>query len=126
MTIKESLLSLTSYPIPDEALDLIMLERGLSDTATNSTEDDSTSEPQGESAAGSSLADIVKTKAYKLAKADVYTWLSAAPNVSQGGQSYGFNADEKKRFLRWASNLYAENGESDASRTIYGYKGSRL
>ena len=35
--------------------------------------------------------DILDSKAFNLVKADLLLWLSIAPNISQGGQSYSFS-----------------------------------
>lgn len=126
MTIQESLMAITPYPITAEAIAVIMAKRGLIDTKENSTEDGNTSEPQG-GAFSNSLASAIGSREYELATADVYMWLSVAPNISQGGQSYGFNAEEKKRFIAMANSIYNKYGEVESVKgTIYGYKGSRL
>ena len=56
-------------------------------------------------------------------------WLSVAPDVSQGGQSYSFTDEQRKQFRNRANSLYDDFGASDEAGTpkpIYGYKGSRL
>lgn len=104
-TIVESLKALNAYPIPMGALISIAEGRMLSPYDT---------------------ADADST-AYKLAKADVYMWLSNAPDVSQGGQSYSFSEEQRRAFHQHASAIYnAEGDTTQPKRTIYGYKGSRL
>lgn len=110
MTIEVSLRSLTGYPLPDNTIARVGVVRGLS------LDSDATEE-------------ILSTSAYRLATADVYYYLAtAAPNVSQGGISYSFSAEERGRFLSIARAIYEEEGVTDASvqGTTYGYKGSRL
>ena len=54
-------------------------------------------------------------------------WLSKAPNISQGGQSYSFSEDERKDFRNEAKGLYDECGEDKADiLPKFGYKGTRL
>ena len=72
--------------------------------------------------------DLMKGKAFNLVKADLLLWLSIAPNVSQGGQSYSFSDQQRKDLRNQAQALYKEF-EPDGSavqKPIYGYKGSRL
>ena len=76
----EALKGLNSYPVPLRTLVETAEKRGLNlDTETT--------------------AEILKGKAYNLAAADVFLWLSFAPDVSQGGQSYSFT-DEQRTQLR--------------------------
>lgn len=104
-TIVESLRALTAYPIPMPTLVSIVEGRGLSpyDTTDNTLPN------------------------YRKAEADVYMWLSNAPDVSQGGQSYSFTDEQRKHFRQQAKAIYEATGEATASKTtIYGYKGTRL
>ncbi len=64
---------------------------------------------------------------YNLVKADLLSWLSLAPAVSQGGQSYSFS-EEQRRVLRSEAHVLLDR-YSDTTKThrpVYGYKGSRL
>lgn len=104
-TIVESLRALTAYPIPMPTLVSIAEGRGLSpyDIADNTLDN------------------------YRKAQADVYMWLSNAPDVAQGGQSYSFTDEQRKFFRQQAMAIYNEVGEAKATKsTIYGYKGTRL
>lgn len=109
VTILDSLKSVNAYPIP---------LRTLVETA----------ERRGVSLNEEATPGILKGKAYNLAVADLLLWLSLAPNVSQGGQSYSFTDDQRTQFRNRAKALYGEYGAGDeaGSKTIYGYKGSRL
>ncbi len=103
-TIVEGLKSLNAYPIPVQTLVCIAEGRGLSPY--------------------DSVFDI---KDYTLATADVYMWLSNAPDVSQGGQSFSFTDEQRKHLRQRAQSIYAAEGEAKATKnTIYGYKGTRL
>ena len=107
-TILETLKGVSAYPIPLRTLVETAEKRGvaLTDTATQ---------------------EVIAGKAYKLAKADLLLWLSLAPNIGQGGQSYSFTDEQRQQFRNQAKALYDECEEvAAASKPIYGYKGSRL
>ena len=74
--------------------------------------------------------EMVKSKEYLLTEADVYRWLYLVANMSQGGQSYNFTAEDKEHFRLEANRIYRLFGEDDKvlkeSNVKYGYKGSRL
>lgn len=107
-TVQESLKSVNAYPVPLRTLVEVAEARGLSLT------EDATKE-------------VLDSAAYNLAVADLLLWLSIAPNISQGGQSYSFSDEQRTQLRNRAKSLYAEYGEDRAaSKPIYGYKGSRL
>lgn len=99
------------YPLPSRTLDEIAARRGcsLSDEASQ---------------------EVLSGAVFNLSKADVLMWLSRAPDVSQGGQSYSFTDEQRKQLRNEAKALYAEFAADDtgatANKPIYGYKGSRL
>ena len=106
-TILEALKGISSYPIPF---------RTLVETA----------EGRGLSLADEATAEVLAGKAFRLATADLLLWLSLAPNISQGGQSYSFSEDQRQQ-MRNRSNAIAEELEPEAEgKSIYGYKGSSL
>lgn len=107
-TILESLKSINAYPVPLRTLVEIAERRGLSLTSE------------------ATQADL-RGKNYKLATADLLLWLSLAPNISQGGQSYSFTDEQRQQFRNRANALFDEFGEETSSvQPTYGYKGSRL
>lgn len=107
-TILESLKSVNAYPVPLRTLVEIAERRGLSLTSD------------------ATQADL-RGKDYKLATADLLLWLSLAPNISQGGQSYSFTDEQRQQFRNRANALFDEFGEETSSvQPTYGYKGSRL
>lgn len=109
-TVLESLKGVNAYPIPLRTLTSVAGKRGLQLTV------DATQE-------------IQKSKAYNLAVADLLMWLSDAPDISQGGQSYSFTDEQRKEFRNRANSLYRDFGadnEAGTPKPIYGYKGSRL
>lgn len=107
-TILESLKGVNAYPVPLRTLVEIADRRGLSLTSE------------------ATQADL-RGKDYKLATADLLLWLSLAPNISQGGQSYSFTDEQRQQFRNRANALFDEFGEETSSvQPTYGYKGSRL
>ena len=70
----------------------------------------------------------MQSDAFRLATADLWIWLSAAPNISQGGQSYSFNDQQRKEMRDRALAIIDELEEENAGepQIKYGYKGSRL
>lgn len=109
MNVLQSLKSLSSYPIPTATIENVAEGAGL------------------EIDAPMSMA-LRKGKEYKLAKANIFLFLSEAPNVSQGGISYSFTEEERKRFRSRANNILNEIGESDEDSALpeFGYKGEDL
>ena len=110
VTVLESLKGVNAYPIPLRTLTTIADKRGLSLT-TEATQ------------------EVQRGKEYNLAVADLLLWLSVAPDVSQGGQSYSFTDEQRREFRNRANGLYRDFGADDEAGTpksIYGYNGSRL
>lgn len=110
-TIINSLRSVTNFPLPQAALDAIIARRGLD-------------------GGGDLTAEAAESRAYRLATADIYRWVSLAANISQGGQSYSLASEDKKRLIASANSIYRQYGEEDMAikdtLVNYGYKGSRL
>ncbi len=106
-TLLSSLQAINAYPVPQSFFVTAAALRGLDLTSEISQE-------------------ALTSKEYRLTRADVLMWLSKAPNVSQGGQSYTFDDDQRRDFRNEALGIYDELGEDDAPKTQYGYKGSRL
>lgn len=109
MNVLQSLKSLSSYPIPTATIEDVAEGAGLQIDATVNMA-------------------LRKGKEYRLAKAKIYLFLSEAPNVSQGGISYSFTEDDRKRFRAKANNILSEIGESDEDSALpeFGYKGEDL
>lgn len=107
-TVQESLKGVNAYPVPLRTLIEVAEARGLSLTAEATKE-------------------VLDSEAYNLAVADLLLWLSIAPNISQGGQSYSFSEEQRTQLRNRANALFAKYGDDGAaSKPIYGYKGSRL
>lgn len=108
MTYLDALKSINAYPIPLRTLMETAERRDLSVTAEATQE-------------------VLQSKAYRLAKADLLLWLSIAPDISQGGQSFSFTDEQRKDFKRQAQGIYdVLEPSQNAGRVTYGYKGSRL
>jgi len=106
MTLIDYLRGLTNYPVSEEALQSILSKRG----ATDRTQYDGKAQ---------SL----------LAMADLYRWLSTAPDISQGGQSYSLSDNIREYYRKRARELYKAGGEpveEVKAKVQYGYKGERL
>ncbi len=111
MVVREFLQGINAYPIPQETIEGVALRRGL-DLSLECT------------------SEVVESKEMNLAKADLLEWLSEAPNISQGGQTYSIPVTVAKQMLERAKVIRAEYGEgrdNKKTNTVkYGYKGSRL
>jgi hypothetical protein len=106
MTILEALKGINSYPIPQRTLEEVAERRNLELNAQATIE-------------------VMRKAGYNLAYADLLTWLSFAPQITQGGQSYSFTDEQRLQFRNRASELYEEYEET-APKARFGYKGSRL
>ena len=106
MTLIDYLRGLTSYPVPEEALQSILSKRGLDGTSTK-TDD----------------------KLLCLVTADLYSWVALAPDISQGGQSYSLLYSVREYYRKRANELFRAGGEpveEVTAKVQYGYKGERL
>ena len=108
-TLLDSLKGVNAYPVPLRTLDEVATRRGV--TLTDET-----------------TKEKLQSREYNLAKADLMLWVSFAPNVSQGGQSYSFSEEQRKQLKKAAYALYDEfeEDEADKPKATFGYKGSRL
>jgi len=105
MTTLDALKSISNYPTPKRTFDRIAVVRGISLTQEATPE-------------------ILLSREYQFAQADLMNWLATAPNVSEGGISFSFSQTEKDQFRRDATSILAELGTPRSSR--FGYKGENL
>lgn len=105
-SVLEALRGVNSYPIPLRTIEEVSRRRGL-DLEELAT------------------CEMLKSRAFNLSRADLLLWLSYAPNVTQGGQSYSFT-DEQRTRMRSASQQLYDELEGVQRKTLYGYKGKRL
>lgn len=76
---------------------------------------------------GAASGEEIGSREYKLCKADLYLWLSYAPDVSQGGQSYSFTDEQRRDMRRRANEIYSVYEPAETTGMVaYGYKGDRL
>ena len=106
-TILTALKSLSAYPVSRSVLADVADEFGL-----NLTDD--------------ANVDVRYSAPFLRAKARVYRYLSEAPNVTQGGQSYTLDDKQRGWYRAQAEALLNELGEGEQVKPTYGYKGSRL
>lgn len=109
-SVLENLKSVSMYPIPIRTLNETIERRGLRQ------EEEATQE-------------VMRGAKYNLALADILIWLSLAPDISQGGQSFSFTDEQRIQFRNRANKLkqqYQSAAEAALDKPTYGYKGSRL
>lgn len=107
-TFIEHLQGINRYPVPLRTIAEIGERRCITLTADAAQED-------------------LFGKDYRLAKADLLLWLSLAPDISQGGQSYSFTDEQRKRMRSEANAIYQELEPTEATLIpTFGYKGDRL
>lgn len=103
MTIHQALKALTSYPVPTRTFVKACEARGLAIDAE-------------------ATAEIIREKAYQLAEADIMTFLSKAPNISEGGVSITLSDRQRSEYRTEANATYQLHGEPTKG-TVYGFKG---
>lgn len=110
MTILAALKSINAYPVPRETLEEIACCRDLE-------------------LSGELTKTVTKSANYNLARADILRWLSRAPQIGQGGQSYALTDKQREEMGELADRIAKEYGEDEGNaerRVSYGYKGDRL
>lgn len=105
--VLESLRGVNAYPIPLRTIEEVAKRRGVDLTDETSV-------------------TLLTSREFRLSEADLLLWLSYAPNVSQGGQSYNFSDEQRARMRARAQQIYDELEEGGIPKNIYGYKGKRL
>ena len=108
-TILEALKGVNAYPVPLRTLVENAERRGL-DLSAEATK------------------ELLNGANYNLVVADLLLWLSFAPEISQGGQSFSFSDEQRVQLRNRANALYREFDATEAGtpKPIYGYKGNRL
>ncbi|HBC22169.1 MAG TPA: hypothetical protein DC009_08950 [Porphyromonadaceae bacterium] len=107
-TYLECLKGINAYPVPLRTVAEAAERRGLTLSAEAS-------------------AEGLLGREYRLVRADLLLWLSLAPNISQGGQSFSLSEDQRKALRREAQAAYDELEPGQAAATAtFGYKGDRL
>lgn len=108
-TILDTLKGVNAYPIPLRTFFEFAGRRGLN------LEQEATQE-------------VLNGADYNLVVADLLLWLSVAPAISQGGQSYSFTDEQRTQLRNRSTALHKDYGKDEAGtpKPIYGYKGNRL
>lgn len=107
-TYLECLKGINAYPVPLRTIAEAAERRGLTLTAE-------------------ATAEGLLGREYRLVRADLLLWLSLAPNILQGGQSYMLSSDQRSGMRHEARATYDElDPEQTAATATFGYKGDRL
>lgn len=108
MKVSQLLQSINAYPIPAN----IIMEAGIK---------------YGLDIEADATKEIVQSSGFNQAKADIYTYLAGAPNVTQNGISFSFSEDQRTHFLSVASSIRKDEGVEDPTTGQgYGYVGEDL
>lgn len=100
MTVSEALHSLVSYPIPALRVEAICIARNLDkDSELNKS--------------------VIDSSLYKLATADVYSYMITAPDLKE--QDVSISLADRKYYKQQANIIYSEQGENKGGN--YGFKG---
>ncbi len=104
MTISEALVSLNSFPIPDNSIEKILIDREL----TGSTE---------------YTVTISTSQAFRLASADTFMWLHDSPNLVE--QEVGINqaVSIKQDLMEKANLIYGEFDDPKFTGKTFGFVG---
>ena len=110
ITVLQTLMSLSRYPIDADVATLIATQRGI------------------ENPDEANFMDYQESKEFYFAQADIYNWLATAPNISQGGQTYSLSDKDKANFARKAQAIYDLYKEPDdiMPKATFGYKGNLI
>jgi hypothetical protein len=92
MTILEAIKESVGYPISDNRAQMTLIKRGL--TGSNEANQ-----------------DVLNSREFELATADLMMWLITAANVSEGG--YSISVSDKKTLKDIASGIYSKYGIAD-------------
>lgn len=104
VTILQALHAINAYPFTDEQLAIAAVGGGL--------------DPAGEL-----TTEVLQSDGYKRATAEVYKMLSEAPNISQGGISFTFTAEDKRMFRDAACKILSSLDTISGDGSGYGYIG---
>lgn len=110
MKVVDALKSISSYPIPQQTIELYATVRSL-------VFDEDISQSN------------LTSKEFKLTKADLYKWLSYQPNIAELDTSFSNLADAQKFLRNEANKIYKEYDDPEFitdGKPVFGYKGDRL
>jgi len=104
MNIAAALLSLTPYPVPENTIARILLDRDLIDSADYTKA-------------------ISITQEFELAQADLYIWVATAHNFSEQEVSFNLGVGIKEELIAKGNAIYAKYGDSKLNVRTFGYTG---
>ena len=109
MKVIETLIQ--AYPIPDAMLHRIAMVRGLNLDAE-------------------AITEVLISKEYNLADADIKVYLSTSPKIGQSGVTFDYLLNSRDALKKQANAIYKKYDdplyEPEAVKPTYGYKGCRL
>lgn len=104
MTINEALTAVTAYPVANNTIEKILIDRALTGT-------DEYSKVIGDS------------ESFLLATADVYYYLAVTPNLVEQEIGISNASSEKQRLLDFANTIYGEYNDPKFTGRVVGFKG---
>lgn len=107
MTLQESLIYISVYPIPVGAIEKTCIDRDLVSTDTYTKE-------------------IGNSENYQLASADLYMFLHNSPDLKEQTISLNHLADVKSQLLQQAQAIYGKYNDTKFTGRTYGFKGEDL
>ncbi len=108
MKVVDALLSISGYPMLEQAIKGFALVREL-DLEVEATK------------------EILSSKEYRLVYADSLFWLSIQPNISELDTQFDMSYSDRERMREQAQEIYGEYDDPRYQRkTKYGYKGNRI
>ena len=106
MTVFESLKGISRYPVPQSTFDKVAVKRGLTLSAELTQ-------------------NIVLSKNYRLAESDVMTFISTAPDITEGDVKFSMSKTEREALMNMANAIIDSSSGSGSSNT-YGYQGENF
>lgn len=104
MTIFEALKAINTFPVSDNVVETILVDRALTGTSDYTL-------------------TIGISQAYELAKADTYFWLSTQPSIVEQGIGINQAQATKKQLLAWANEIYGKYDDPKFSGQKAGFIG---
>lgn len=100
------------YPVPMATLERVALVRGV-ELMTEAT------------------TEVLISKVYRLATADIMRWMSTASNVSQAGIAFDLLVSTREDLRKQSNAVYKEYGDAmyepeNSTAVTFGYKGKKL
>lgn len=104
MTTAESLSILSTYPISELVVEKLCIQRGL-DSSLDITQ------------------EILNSMPYELVTADIYRYLAITPSIREQEVTFTVSAEDRKRLMYLADEIYQKYNDPLFSGSVYGYQG---